>query len=106
MENEIFIKLAEIKDILIKKIKTFEDYNSNKNIIINGVEEIEKILKELFNIKEENNVQELNEPNKNINNEQNNLNNEKEDNPIINNEDENKQENNISNEEKENNKKE
>ena len=106
MENEIFIKLAEIKDILIKKIKTFEDYNINKNIIINGVEEIEKILKELFNIKEENNVQELNEPNENINNEQNNLNNEKEDNPIINNEDENKQENNISNEEKENNKKE
>ena len=63
MENEIFIKIAEIKDILIKKIKTFEDFNNSKNNIINGIQEIEKILKELFNIKEENNVQELNEPN-------------------------------------------
>ena len=102
MENEIFIKLAGIKDILIKKIKTFEDYNSNKNIIINGIEEIEKILKELFNIKEENNFQEINEPNENINNEQSNLNKEKEENPI----NENERKNEISNEKKENNKKE
>ena len=56
MEKEIFIKIEEIKDILIKRIKTFEDFNSSKNIIINGFEEIERILKEIFNLKEENNL--------------------------------------------------
>ena len=106
MENEIFIKLVEIKDILIKKIKTFEDYNSNKNTIINGIEEIEKILKELFNIKEENNFKELNQPNENINikNEQHNLDYKKKENPIINSEK--SPVNKLSNEEKEDNKKE
>ena len=65
MESEIFLKLSEIKDIILKKIKSFEEYNNNKDIIINSIEEIEKILKEIFNKenKEINEDKEINENN-------------------------------------------
>ena len=86
MEKEIFIKIYEIKEILIKKIKTIEDYNNNKTIIINGIEDIGNKLKKLFDLKEEENKSA-----KNIEPKENNFNNEKitkenkEENNIINN---------------------
>ena len=71
MEKEIFLEILKIKDILIKKIKTFEDYNTNKEIILNKIEKIEKILKDIFNIKQDINIEENIEPkDNNINNEQ------------------------------------
>ena len=74
MEKKIFLKISEIKDIFIKKIKTFEDYNTNKNIIISSIEEIEKMLKELFDINIQNNIPTNFEPKENninnINNQQ------------------------------------
>ena len=48
MEKEIFLKLSEIKGILIEKIKTIEDYNNNKNILELKIEQIENMLKEIF----------------------------------------------------------
>ena len=70
MEKKIFLKISEIKDIFIKKIKTFEDYNTNKNIIISSIEEIEKMLKELFDINIQNNIP------TNIESKENNINNQ------------------------------
>ena len=48
MENEIISKMREIKDILLNKIKTFDDYNINKDKVIVTIEEIEKMLFEIF----------------------------------------------------------
>lgn len=48
MENEIISKMKEIKDILLNKIKTFDDYNINKDKIIVTIEEIEKMFFEIF----------------------------------------------------------
>ena len=48
MKNEIISKMREIKDIILNKIKTFDDYNINKDIIIITIEEIEKMLFEVF----------------------------------------------------------
>lgn len=48
MENEIISKMREIKDILLNKVKTFDDYNNNKDKIIVTIEEIEKMLFEIF----------------------------------------------------------
>jgi hypothetical protein len=72
MEKNIFLKILEIKDIIVKKIKTFDDYNNNKNIIIDSIEEIEKMLKEIFHMNiEENNYSSNNGSKKiNINNKQ------------------------------------
>ena len=53
MENEILLKIEKIKDIFLNKIQNFDDYQSNKFIIKNGLEEIEKLIKELFNLKDE-----------------------------------------------------
>ena len=86
MEKEIFIKIYEIKEILIKKIKTIEDYNNNKTIILNGIEDIENKLKKLFDLKEEENksAQNIEPKENNFNNEKITIKN-KEDNNIINN---------------------
>ena len=101
MEKEIFSEILEIKDILIKKIKTFEDYNNNKEIILNGIEKIENILKEIFNIKQDNNLSENIEPKNNIiNNEQEQNFEEKEENLIIKDDNLNEKESEISKEEK------
>ncbi len=72
MEKNIFAKISEIKEIILKRIKTFEDFNSNKNIVIGSIEEIEKMLKEIFHINiEENNTSSKNESKENnINNKQ------------------------------------
>ena len=95
MEKEIFIKIEEIKNILIKKIKTLEDFNSSKNLLINSFEEIEKILKEIFNIKEESNLPLNIEPKENnFNNDQKILIEKKEENLKVNNENINEKENN------------
>ena len=82
MEKEIFLKIEEMKDILLKKIKTIEDYTNQKDILVSGLELIEKILKEMavefedknkqniINSEEENNKKdELKEENTKINSE-------------------------------------
>ena len=67
MEKTIFLKISEIKDIIAKKIKTFDDYNKNKNIIIDSIEEIEKMLKEIFHMNIEENNYSSNNGSKEIN---------------------------------------
>ena len=52
MENEILLKIEKIKDVFLNKIKNFDDYQFNKCIIKDGLEEIEKLLKELLNLKD------------------------------------------------------
>jgi len=95
MENEIISKMNEIKDILLNKIKTFDDYNINKDKIIVTIEEIEKMFFEIFKENEDknylkDNIDKNNEFEKN---------NQKEDNENLN-------ENKIKNEENGNNEKE
>ena len=51
-EKEIFNKISEIKEILNEKIKTFEDYKLNKTSLISLLEQIEIILNQLNNNKE------------------------------------------------------
>jgi len=92
MEYEIISKMREIKDILLNKVKTFDDYNINKDKIIVTIEEIEKMLFEIF--KEKVNVDYLKD-NKNENKEFENIN-EKEENKNL-------YENKVNKEENENN---
>ena len=51
-EKEIFNKISEIKEIINEKIKTFEDYNINKTTMISLLDQIEIILNQLSNNKE------------------------------------------------------
>ena len=48
--KEIFPKILEIKEIIQEKIKTFEDYNLNKETLISLLDQIEILLTELFEI--------------------------------------------------------
>ena len=53
MENEILLKIEKIKDIFLNKIKSFDDYQYNKYIIKEGLEEIESLLIELLNLRDD-----------------------------------------------------
>ena len=101
--KEIFPKMSEIKEIIIEKIKTFEDYNINKTNLLNLVEQIELILNQICNKNEI--IQK--EPQENMNQENNikenpinNINEEIKENDLIKSE-ENNDENNNNNEEEE-----
>ena len=51
-EKEIFPKILEIKDIIQNKIKSFEDFELNKIIILSLIEQTETILNQIFNKEE------------------------------------------------------
>ena len=64
-EKEILPKILEMKEIISEKIKTFEDYNTNKITLLSLITQIESILNPLLN----NNNQETtkkDEPKENI----------------------------------------
>ena len=64
-EKEILPKILEMKEIISEKIKTFEDYNTNKITLLSLITQIESILNPLLN----NNNQEItkkDEPKENI----------------------------------------
>ena len=54
-EKEILPKILEMKEIISEKIKTFEDYNTNKITLLSLITQIESILNPLLN----NNNQEI-----------------------------------------------
>ena len=64
-ENEILPKILDMKEIISEKIKTFEDYNTNKATLLSLINQIESLLNPAFN----NNNQEIQkkiEPQENI----------------------------------------
>ena len=58
MDNEIFSKITQLKEVLTKKIITIEDYNSNKDMILGVIEDLENKLKEVLNSRKDNNSSE------------------------------------------------
>ena len=108
-EKEIFNKISEIKEILNEKIKTFEDYKLNKTTMISLLEQIEVIINQISNNKENealNNEEQKENSNLEINKDiKENNNNEKSEEKEIKKEEKINEENNedINNEEEENN---
>ena len=108
-EKEIFNKISEIKEILNEKIKTFEDYKLNKTTMISLLEQIEIIINQISNNKENealNNEEQKENSNLEINKDiKENNNNEKSEEKEIKKEEKINEENNedINNEEEENN---
>ena len=108
-EKEIFNKISEIKEILNEKIKTFEDYKLNKTTMISLLEQIEIIINQISNNKENealNNEEQKENSNLAINKDiKENNNNEKSEEKEIKKEEKINEENNedINNEEEENN---
>ena len=108
-EKEIYNKISEIKEILNEKIKTFEDYKLNKTTMISLLEQIEIIINQISNNKENeaiNNEEQKENGNLEINKDiKENNNNEKSEEKEIKKEEKINEENNedINNEEEENN---